>query len=61
MHIQHPVIVEPVVHKEVVNRVHVLPPPMEEKPVEIKQIKLETPETYENPIDLPQLTYVSVE
>lgn len=45
----------------IVEEVIVLPPPVEEVPVEVKQIELEPAETTEGPIDIPQIRYITIE
>ena len=59
--IERPVFIEPIVEFEVVEVIHVLPPPVEEKKIEIKQIELEPAETTEGNINLPQLHYIAIE
>ena len=58
---EQPVIVEPVIQKEIVPRVHVVPDPDDSVPVRISEIKLQTAETTEFPIDLPQVRFVTIE
>ena len=51
--VQHPLVVEPIVETEIVDVVHVIPRPMDNPPVEIKEVHVSKAPTTEEPFNIP--------
>ena len=61
MAVNHPLIMEPIVEREIVDRVHVIPKPMDNPPVEIKEVHIRDAEMREEPFNIPQVHFISIE
>jgi len=55
------IIIEPILETEVLERIHHLPDPDSMVPVRVSEVKLDNPETYEVPLNIPQVRFIAIE